>query len=183
MCGGDKLKEEELPMVCLSRVNQLCFAIIKIFITFDIIIKLKTYNMKKLLFTVLLTAMCSTAFSQDAALTAEEKKEILAQSPFNNVYPTSILKSSDAYFKAQMGLYKEGAIAEKEAHLVALGTSAATKCQYCIPYHIAELKRLGASEDEIKTAVLIAADIMKMSTLFYGNEFDLEAFKKMLKGE
>ena len=40
-----------------------------------------------------------------------------------------------------------------------------------------------ASEDEIKTAVLIAADIMKMSTLFYGNEFDLEAFKKMLKGE
>jgi AhpD family alkylhydroperoxidase len=161
----------------------LCFAIIKIFITFDIIIKLKTYNMKKLLFTVLLTAMCSIAFSQDAALTAEEKKEILAQSPFNNVYPTSILKSSDAYFKAQMGLYKEGAIAEKEAHLVALGTSAATKCQYCIPYHIAELKRLGASEDEIKTAVLIAADIMKMSTLFYGNEFDLEAFKKMLKGE
>ena len=172
-----------MPMVCLSRINQLCFAITKIFITFDIIIKLKTYNMKKLLFTVLLTAMCSTAFSQDAALTAEEKKEILAQSPFNNVYPTSILKSSDAYFKAQMGLYKEGAIAEKEAHLVALGTSAATKCQYCIPYHIAELKRLGASEDEIKTAVLIAADIMKMSTLFYGNEFDLEAFKKMLKGE
>ncbi len=39
------------------------------------------------------------------------------------------------------------------------------------------------TEDEIKTAVLIAADIMKMSTLFYGNEFDLEAFKKMLKGE
>jgi AhpD family alkylhydroperoxidase len=130
----------------------LCFAIRKIFITFNFIIKLKTYNMKKLLFTVLLTAMCSIAFSQDAALTAEEKKEILAQSPFNNVYPTSILKSSDAYFKAQMGLYKEGAIAEKEAHLVALGTSAATKCQYCIPYHIAELKRLGASEDEIKTA-------------------------------
>jgi hypothetical protein len=24
---------------------------------------------------------------------------------------------------------------------------------------------------------------MKMSTLFYGNEFDLEAFKKMLRGE
>ena len=56
-------------------------------------------------------------------------------------------------------------------HLVALGTSAATKCQYCIPYHISELK-LCATENEIKTAVLIAADIMKMSTLFYG-EFDL----------
>ena len=139
--------------------------------------------MKKLLFTLLLSAICSTAFSQDATLTAEEKKELLEASPFNSIYPESILKSADTYFKAQMGLYKEGVIPEKEAHLVALGTSAAVKCQYCIPYHVSELKRLGASEDEIKTAVLIAADIMKMSTLFYGNEFDLEAFKKMLRGE
>ena len=139
--------------------------------------------MKKLLFILLFVGMYSTAFSQDTALTLEEKQELLAASPFNSVYPASILKSSDTYFKAQMGLYKEGVIAEKEAHLVALATSAAIKCEYCIPYHIAELKRLGASEDEIKTAVLIAADIMKMSTLFYGNEFDLEAFKKMLKGE
>ena len=139
--------------------------------------------MKKLLFILLFVGMYSTAFSQDTALTPEEKQELLAASPFNSVYPASILKSSDTYFKAQMGLYKEGVIAEKEAHLVALATSAAIKCEYCIPYHIAELKRLGASEDEIKTAVLIAADIMKMSTLFYGNEFDLEAFKKMLRGE
>ena len=71
-------------------------------------------------------------------------------SPFNTIYPESILKSADIYFKAQMGLYKKGVIAEKEAHLVAIGTSAAIKCQYCIPYHISELKRLGASEDEIK---------------------------------
>jgi AhpD family alkylhydroperoxidase len=139
--------------------------------------------MKKLLFVLLFLGLSSSVFSQDAALTAEEKKELLAASPFNSVYPTSILKSADTYFKAQMGLYKEGAIAEKEAHLIALGTSAAIKCQYCIPYHISELKRLGASEDEIKTAVVIAADIMKMSTLFYGNEFDLEAFKKLLRGE
>ena len=139
--------------------------------------------MKKLIFTLLLSAICSTAFSQDATLTAEEKKELLEASPFNSIYPESILKSADTYFKAQMGLYKEGVIPEKEAHLVALVTSAAIKCQYCIPYHVSELKRLGASEDEIKTAVLIAADIMKMSTLFYGNEFDLEAFKKMLRGE
>lgn len=139
--------------------------------------------MKKILLIILFLGVNSICFSQDSKLTNDEKKQILAESPFNNVYPESILKSSATYFKVQMGLYKEGAIAEKEAHLVALGTSAAVKCQYCIPYHIAELKRLGASEDEIKTAVLIAADIMKMSTLFYGNEFDLEAFKKLLKGE
>ena len=139
--------------------------------------------MKKLLLTILLFTFSFVAFSQDAALTTEEKNELLKASPFNSVYPESILKSADTYFKAQMGLYIEGVIPEKEAHLVALGTSAAIKCQYCIPYHISELKRLGATENEIKTAVLIAADIMKMSTLFYGNEFDLEAFKKMLRGE
>ena len=139
--------------------------------------------MKKIFFTIIFAVVCSTAYSQDGILTNEEKQELLAASPFNSVYPESILKSADAYFKASMALYQEGAIAEKEAHLVALGTSAATKCQYCIPYHISELKRLGATENEIKTAVLIAADIMKMSTMFYGNEFDLLAFKKMLSGQ
>ena len=139
--------------------------------------------MKQLLFIFLFAGTYSTVYSQDATLTTEEKQELLQASPFNSVYPSSILKSADTYFKAQMGYIQEGAIAEKEAHLVALGTSAAIKCQYCVPYHISELKRLGASEDEIKTAVLIAADIMKMSTLFYGNENDLEAFKKMLKGQ
>ena len=84
--------------------------------------------MKKLIFTLLFTAICSTAFSQDATLTAVEKKELLEASPFNSIYPESILKRADTYFKAQMGLYKEGVIPEKEAHLVALGTSAAIKC-------------------------------------------------------
>ena len=89
--------------------------------------------------------------AQDAPLGEAEKNAIKATNPFSSVYPTSILKSSDDYFKAQMGLYKEGVIPEKEAHLVGIATSAAIKCQYCIPYHIAELKRLGATEEEIKT--------------------------------
>ena len=121
-----------------------------------------------------------TLVAQDN-VSPEEKTILLAKSPFNSLYPTSILKSADTYFGSQMALFSEGAINEKNAHLIALGTSAATKCAYCIPYHISEAKRLGATEEEIKTAVLIAADVMRMSTLFYGNEFDLEAFKAMLK--
>lgn len=124
----------------------------------------------------------SVVHAQDK-ITDSEQQELLKSSPFNSLYPKSILKSSDTYFKSQMALYQQGAIDEKSAHLIALAASAATKCQYCIPYHQAELKRLGATEDEIKTAILLAADVMRMSTLFYGNEFDLEAFKAMLKGE
>lgn len=138
---------------------------------------------KKYLSLLFFFALTLGINAQDAPLGEVEKATIEATNPFSSVYPASILKSSDTYFKAQMGLYKEGVIPEKEAHLVGIATSAAIKCQYCIPYHIAELKRLGASDEEIKTAILIAADIMKMSTLFYGNEFDLEDFKNMLKGE
>ena len=71
--------------------------------------------MKQLLFIFLFAGICSTVYSQDATLTAEEKQELLQASPFNSVYPSSILKSADEYFKAQMGLYKEGVIAEKRS--------------------------------------------------------------------
>ncbi|MDA0326910.1 MAG: carboxymuconolactone decarboxylase family protein [Bacteroidetes bacterium] len=110
-----------------------------------------------------------------------EYKALLEKSPFNSVYPRNFTQASDAYFESSMKLYSEGPIKEKEAHLAALATAAATKCQYCVPFHIAQAKRLGASEDEIKAAIQIAADVMRMSTMFYGNEFDLEAFKAMLK--
>ena len=95
--------------------------------------------------------------------------------------PRNYTEASSAYFDASQAIYANGPIKEKEAHLAALATSAATKCQYCIPFHIAQAKRLGATEDELKAAVQIAADVMRMSTMFYGNEFDLDEFKAMLK--
>ncbi|WP_242117803.1 carboxymuconolactone decarboxylase family protein [Aestuariivivens sediminicola] len=107
---------------------------------------------------------------------------MLAKSPLNSLYPTSVLKSADEFFDAMDAVLKNGAIEEKEAHLIALGTAAATKCKYCIPYHLAEAKRLGATEEEIKTAVLIASDVLRMSTLLYGNDYDLAEFKKLLSG-
>ena len=131
--------------------------------------------MKNLLIAFVFVVGFQTVVAQDT-ITDAEKSELLLKSPFNSLYPTSILKSSDQYFASQMELFSKGAINEKNAHLIALGTSAATKCDYCIPYHISEAKRLGATDEEIKTAILIAADVMRMSTLFYGNEFDLEAF-------
>ena len=142
----------------------------------------KLFKMKKIYLSFVLLFLISNFLSAQDSITEAEKAELLAKSPFNSVYPTSILKSADKYFEeAQMPLYSKGAIDEKNAHLVGLAVSASTKCNYCIPYHTTEAKRLGASEEEIKTAVMIAADIMKMSTLFYGNEFDLEKFKALLK--
>ncbi len=132
----------------------------------------------------LILALCflMTAFVQaQEPISDADYKALLEKSPFNSIYPRNFTKASDAYFDASMKIYTDGPIKEKEAHLAALATAAATKCQYCVPFHIAQAKRLGASEDELKAAVQIAADVMRMSTMFYGNEFDLEAFKAMLK--
>ena len=138
--------------------------------------------MNKIHLILVLTLLTVNFLTAQDLVNETEKAELLAKNPFNSIYPTSILKSADRYFEeAQMPLYSQGAIDEKNAHLVGLAVSASTKCSYCIPYHIAEAKRLGATEEEIKTAVMIAADIMKMSTLFYGNEFDLDKFKSLLK--
>ena len=139
-------------------------------------IKMKKTNL------ILIACLILSALGQSQEpISDADYKTLLEKSPFNSVYPRNFTKAADAYFEASMQVYTKGSIKEKEAHLAALATSAATKCQYCIPYHIAQAKRLGATEDEIKSAIMIAADVMRMSTMFYGNEFDLEQFKAMLK--
>lgn len=136
---------------------------------------MKTFN-----FILAVCLMFAAVSQAQEPISDADYKALLEKSPFNSVYPRNFTKASDAYFEASMKIYSEGPIKEKEAHLAALATAAATKCQYCVPYHIAEAKRLGASEDELKAAIQIAADVMRMSTMFYGNEFDLEQFKAML---
>jgi alkylhydroperoxidase/carboxymuconolactone decarboxylase family protein YurZ len=41
-------------------------------------------------------------------------------------------------------------------------------------------KKAGASDEEIKSAIQIAAEILRFSTLLYGNEFDVETFNKLI---
>jgi AhpD family alkylhydroperoxidase len=131
---------------------------------------------------ILAVFLVSITFAQaQEPISEADYKALLEKSPFNSVFPKNFTKAADAYFDASMQIYTNGPIKEKEAHLAALATSAATKCQYCIPYHIAQAERLGATADEVKAAIMIAADVMRMSTMFYGNEFDLEQFKAMLK--
>ena len=131
---------------------------------------------------ILAVFLVSITFAQaQEPISEADYKALLEKSPFNSVFPKNFTKAADAYFDASMQIYTNGPIKEKEAHLAALATSAATKCQYCIPYHIAQAERLGATADEVKAAIMIAADVMRMSTMFYGNEFDLEQFKGMLK--
>ena len=96
------------------------------------------------------------------------------------MYPKLIASESADYFVEWNKLFSEGPIATKEARLAAISASAAMRCEYCIMAQIFFAKKAGATDDEIKAAVQIAAEIARFSTLLYGNEFSEEELKKVI---
>ena len=55
------------------------------------------------------------------------------------------------------------------------------KCEYCVPAHTSFAIAAGATEEEIKTAVAIAADVALNSSMLYGTQFDMDEFLKMFE--
>ena len=111
-------------------------------------------------------------------------QKLLEESPFNIMYPQFIAEDAAEYFKEFNKLFSDSSpIAPKEARLVAIGVSAAVKCEYCIAANVHLARKLGATEDEIKAAVQIAAEIQRFSTLLYGNDFGMEKLNKAIGKE
>ena len=107
----------------------------------------------------------------------QEKKE----APWNVMYPEFMAQEAAEYFDEFNMLWSdESPIEAKEGRLVAIAVSAAIRCEYCIAAQIEFAKKVGASDDEIKAAIQIAAEIQRFSTLLYGNEFDVETFNKII---
>ena len=131
----------------------------------------------KLLLSILIISS-SMLFSKE--ISDKKYNKLIKEDPMNAMYPRSVIESAVDYGKATDEMMKDGAITEKYAELMALAVSAATKCQYCIPFHKLSAIRAGATDEEVKTALSIAANLMRMSSLLNGNEFDLEEFKEML---
>ncbi len=131
-----------------------------------------------------LFALPASALAQDAGkMTDKEYKELVAKSPFNYMYPKSLAPEAAKYFGAfNKELFKTGPIAEKEARLAAISASAAIRCEYCITAQVKLAKAAGASDDEIKAAVQISAEIARFSILLYGHEFGQEKLNKILDG-
>ena len=111
-------------------------------------------------------------------------QKLLEESPFNIMYPQFMAEDAAEYFKEFNKLFSGSSpIAPKEARLVAIGVSAAVKCEYCIAANVHLARKLGATEDEIKAAVQIAAEIQRFSTLLYGNDFGMEKLNKAIGKE
>ena len=107
-------------------------------------------------------------------------QELLEKSPFNRMYPKSIASEAAQYFTDWNKLFSSGPTTTKEARLAAISASAAIKCEYCIKAQIIFAKRVGVTDEEIKAAVQIAAEVNRFSTLLYGNEFSEEEFNKAI---
>ena len=70
------------------------------------------------------------------------------------------------------------ALPPKVKQLIGLAVSAQVPCAYCIYFHTAVAKAYGASDEEIKEAVALAAITRHWSTVLNGMQVDLPTFKK-----
>ena len=122
--------------------------------------------------TLICFLITSLSFSQE-----QEKKE----APWIVMFPEFMAQEAAEYFDEFNMLWSdESPIEAKEGRLVAIAVSAAIRCEDCIAAQIEFAKKVGASDDEIKAAIQIAAEIQRFSTLLYGNEFDVETFNKII---
>ena len=128
-------------------------------------------------FFLLFLLISSFGYSQ---ISDEEHKALLEKSPFNQMYPKFMAKDAAAYFTQWNKLFTEGPISTKEARLSAIAASAAMRCEYCITAQVHMAKAAGVSEEEIKAAIQVAAEVARFSTLLYGNEFGQQKLKNIL---
>ena len=113
------------------------------------------------------------------ALADDHVREVKTANPFIELHPKAVQPAADAYYKAVEEKVFNGTIPLKYAQLAALSASVAMKCEYCIPAHTKFAIAAGATEEEIKTAVAIAADVALNSSMLYGTQFDMDEFLRM----
>ena len=70
------------------------------------------------------------------------------------------------------------AIPNKYKELIGLAVAATIKCRYCIFFHTEAAKANGATDDEVKEAILMGGATNLFSTWINGTEYDFDKFKK-----
>ena len=80
------------------------------------------------------------------------------------------------------GRLRPTALDLKTKALIGLAVAAQIPCSCCIYDDTGNAKRAGATDEEIKEAVAVAAQSRHWSTIFNGNQVDLEIFKSEMGG-
>ena len=91
----------------------------------------------------------------------------------------------DQFIDAEWELLKgvqlgETLIPNKYKELIGVGVAAATKCRYCILFHVEAAKLFGATEDEVEEAVHYTKVVTGWSTYINGMQVDYNDFKAQM---
>jgi AhpD family alkylhydroperoxidase len=83
------------------------------------------------------------------------------------------------YLMSQPEFAKKSGFDAKTFQLVSLSAAVGMKCEYCILAHSEMAKKAGATDEQIKTVVMMAANVAINSIVLYGNQYDINALRKM----
>lgn len=95
---------------------------------------------------------------------------------FFKAFPESGIAGAWAEFKS-VQLNPKTSLNGKTKELIGLAVSAQIPCQYCVYFHTAAAKANGATDEEIREAVAMAAITRHWSTVLNGMQIDPASFK------
>jgi AhpD family alkylhydroperoxidase len=124
---------------------------------------------------------CSGAAAQDSRKAAEDTlrdiQATLGVVPgFFRAFPEAGLPGAWAEFK-QVQVAENTKLSPKVKQLIGLAVSAQVPCSYCVYFHTEVAKAYGATADEIKEAVALAAISRHWSTVLNGMAIDMASFR------
>lgn len=119
------------------------------------------------------------AAAQDASAQATYRdiEQTLGIVPtFFKLFPESGIAGAWAEFKS-VQLNPKTKLDGKTKELIGLSLAAQIPCHYCIYFHTAAAKANGATDQEIREAVAMAAIVRHWSTVLNGMQVDFPGFK------
>lgn len=133
--------------------------------------------------------LCAIAFASIVGITGAKAEDPSAAAAYKDIQAT--LGSVPGFFKVFPEAGIAGAWAEfktvqlnpdtklngKTKELIGLAVAAQIPCTYCVYFHTAAAKANGATDEEIREAVAMAAISRHWSTVLNGMQVDLAAFK------
>jgi AhpD family alkylhydroperoxidase len=127
-----------------------------------------------------LAALVQPASAQDAQsqATYRDIEQTLGSVPsFFKQLPATAIAGAWAEMKG-FQLNPQTQLNGKTKELIGLAVAAQIPCQYCIYFHTAAAKANGATDEEIRETVAMAAVVRHWSTVLNGTQVDLDGFKR-----
>lgn len=119
-----------------------------------------------------------SAEDASAQATYKDIEQTLGSVPsFFKLFPEGGISGAWAEFKA-VQLNPKTKLDGKTKELLGLAIAAQIPCHYCIYFHTAAAKLNGATEQEIRETVAMAAIVRHWSTVLNGMQVDFNGFKQ-----